>query len=235
MKIGIITWFAGSNLGTCLQAIALQRYLRNAGYEVEVINYEVAPSKRKNIRSLWQKALGQPQKYAMRYAQRKYGHMIDDRNRKIADAITKNCILTDWVHDEAGLIKVCNSFDILVCGSDQIWNPNWYHRFYFADYDVSGFICAVYRVKKRGECRQRILFRGAYERGMDERQYGGGDSGRVPQIASALSDHLCGDSACCVIYSIPFDCVHDLYDMAAGGDSGSGNPVCAGEPAASHP
>ena len=93
MKIGIITWFAGSNLGTCLQAIALQRYLRNAGYEVEVINYEVAPSKRKNIRSLWQKALGQPQKYAMRYAQRKYGHMIDDRNRKIADAITKNCIL----------------------------------------------------------------------------------------------------------------------------------------------
>jgi hypothetical protein len=135
MKIGIITWFAGSNLGTCLQAIALQRYLRNAGYEVEVINYEVAPSKRKNIRSLWQKALGQPQKYAMRYAQRKYGHMIDDRNRKIADAITKNCILTDWVHDEAGLIKVCNSFDILVCGSDQIWNPNWYHRFYFADYD----------------------------------------------------------------------------------------------------
>nr|WP_300832698.1 polysaccharide pyruvyl transferase family protein [uncultured Acetatifactor sp.] len=135
MKIGIITWFTGPNLGTSLQAIALQRYLRNAGYEVEVINYEVVSAKRKSIRLLWQKVLSQPQKYAMTYAQWKYGHMITRRNRKIADAVTKNCILTDRVHDEAELIKVCNSFDILVCGSDQIWNPNWYHRFYFADYD----------------------------------------------------------------------------------------------------
>lgn len=47
MKIGIITWFTGPNLGTSLQAIALQRYLRNAGYEVEVINYEVVSAKRK--------------------------------------------------------------------------------------------------------------------------------------------------------------------------------------------
>lgn len=28
-----------------------------------------------------------------------------------------------------------NSFDLLVSGSDQIWNPNWYHRFYYADYE----------------------------------------------------------------------------------------------------
>ena len=35
MKIGIITWFKYENYGTILQAIALQRYLRNNKFEKE--------------------------------------------------------------------------------------------------------------------------------------------------------------------------------------------------------
>ena len=41
VKIGIVTWFSGSNYGTNLQAIALQQYLRNIGHEVLIVNFEV--------------------------------------------------------------------------------------------------------------------------------------------------------------------------------------------------
>lgn len=39
MKIGIITWFTYENYGTKLQAVALQQYLRNLNYEVQLINF----------------------------------------------------------------------------------------------------------------------------------------------------------------------------------------------------
>lgn len=135
MKIGIITWFTGSNLGTSLQAIGLQRYLRSEGHEVQIINYEVDSPDMKQKRSFWHKITDQPQKYAMKYATWKYKTEIANRDQKIKDAVITNCILTDRIYNEAELIAVCNSFDLLICGSDQIWNPNWYHRFYYADYD----------------------------------------------------------------------------------------------------
>lgn len=135
MKIGIITWFKGSNFGTNLQAIALQRYLRNEGHEVKIINYEVVSSYMKDKRTFWQKVAGYPQKCAIKYATWKYRQEITKRDQKITNAVLTNCILTDKIHDEAEFIEVCNSFELLICGSDQIWNPNWYHRFYFADYD----------------------------------------------------------------------------------------------------
>ena len=48
----------------------------------------------------------------------------------------KKCwILTRRCEAEKDLVEVFNSFDLLISGSDQIWNPNWYHRFYYADYE----------------------------------------------------------------------------------------------------
>lgn len=135
MKIGIITWFTGSNYGTNLQAIALQYYLRKQGHHVEIIHYEVEANDFVK-RSFWKRVANQPEKYISKYAYRKYKKEIQARDRKLKEAIRKNCMLTEKITSEEQLIKVCNSFDLLICGSDQIWNPNWYHRFYFADYDA---------------------------------------------------------------------------------------------------
>lgn len=136
MKIGIITWFTGPNYGTNLQAIALQYYLRNHGYEVNIINYEVPPSKSvKERKNLLKRIIYQPQKYAIKFALNKYRVDITERNNKLSSTIKNKCILTPRVKNVEELINICNSFDLLICGSDQIWNPNWYDRFYFADYD----------------------------------------------------------------------------------------------------
>ena len=60
MKIGIITWFTGSNYGTNLQAIALQYYLRKQGYKVEIVNCEVESKYAKNRRTFFEKVAFQP-------------------------------------------------------------------------------------------------------------------------------------------------------------------------------
>lgn len=134
MKIGIITWFDGANYGTNLQAIALQKYLRNTGYEVKIIDF--IPPKVKDVskRTFWEKVAYQPQKYANLYSEHKYKKQIEDKTQKLKRTIKNNCIFTDLVTDESSYIDTCNQFDILIFGSDQIWNPNWYHRFYYGDY-----------------------------------------------------------------------------------------------------
>lgn len=136
MKIGIITWFTGPNYGTNFQAIALQYYLRKEGHEVKIINYEVPPlQSQKEKKSILKKIAYQPQKYAIKYALHKYAKDIVSRNEKMTNAIQNHCILTSRITNVRQLIDTCNTFDLLICGSDQIWNPNWYDRFYFADYD----------------------------------------------------------------------------------------------------
>lgn len=145
MKLGIITWFTGSNYGTNLQAIALQYYLRNQGYEVNIINYEVPPPNvKKEKKSFIKKLLYQPEKYAIKIAMKRYEPKIEKRNRKIFNAVCSNCIFTPQIKNTEELISVCNTFDLLICGSDQIWNPNWYDRFYFADYDGINTKCISY-------------------------------------------------------------------------------------------
>ena len=136
MRIGIITWFTGPNYGTNLQAVALQYYLRKQGYEVELVNCEVESKYAKNRRTFWERVAFQPEKYAEKFARRVFfKDKIAIRNKKLANAIQKNCVLTKRCENEKDLIEIFNSFDLLISGSDQIWNPNWYHRFYFADYD----------------------------------------------------------------------------------------------------
>ena len=132
MKIGIITWFTGPNYGTNLQAIALQWYLRNQGYYVQIINYEVQDVliKVNFIKRIKNKI----EHIRMKNVEKKYADEIKRKNERLINSIKDNCILTEKIKSEEQLIGVCNSFDLLIIGSDQIWNPNWYHKFYYADY-----------------------------------------------------------------------------------------------------
>lgn len=133
MKIGIITWFSGTNYGTHLQAIALQAFLREMNRHVEIINYEVdVPQKRPMIKRI----MNQPRKFINNLAYKRFDSQIQLRNNKLKAIIKSNCILTDKIECDEEFVRKSNEFDLLICGGDQIWNPNWYHRFYYADYDA---------------------------------------------------------------------------------------------------
>ena len=136
MKIGIITWFTYENYGTKLQAIALQRYLRNLGHYVQLINFvppEIENTKH-NEESIWDKIKKQPQKYKLKFILKKYEDDIKKKHEKMDLIIDKECMLSKKIHSEMEYIDICNSFDLLICGSDQIWNPNLYHKYYYADF-----------------------------------------------------------------------------------------------------
>lgn len=136
MRIGIITWFTGPNYGTNLQAIALQYYLRKQSYEVCIVNCEVDSEYSKNRKTLIERIEFFPEKWAQKFARRVFfKKLIAVRNKKLAASIRRNCVLTRRCNTERDLVETFNSFDLLISGSDQIWNPNWYHRFYYADYD----------------------------------------------------------------------------------------------------
>ena len=137
MNIGVITWFSYENYGTKLQAIALQRYLKNMGHHVQLLNFTPPEllTGTSSKESFWDKIKRQPNKYVNRYILKKNKKHIDIKCKKMDFLINQECSLTQKIKTDEDYIRVCNSFDLLICGSDQIWNPNLYHRYYFADFE----------------------------------------------------------------------------------------------------
>lgn len=137
MKIGIITWFTYENYGTKLQAIALQQYLRNLNHEVQLINFNPPEIENivKNKSTLLKKLKNKYNIYSQKLANKKFSKEIHTRSKRFEDIISEKCILTNKINNNSEYINICNEFDVLICGSDQIWNPNWYHPFYYADFE----------------------------------------------------------------------------------------------------
>lgn len=133
MNIGIITWFGGPNYGTNLQAISLQKYLRKVGYSVQIINYVPPRVGYGKELSIWDRIAHQPQKYVNLYSKGKYKQELEQKNNKIQESLCKHCKFTAQITNDEEYVQICNDFDVLVFGSDQIWNPNWYHPWYYAD------------------------------------------------------------------------------------------------------
>ncbi|PJM76398.1 polysaccharide pyruvyl transferase family protein [Bifidobacterium felsineum] len=139
MNIGIITWFDYENYGTKLQAVALQRYLRNLGHNVQLVNFKLDDSKSStslDTRSLVRKIHDKAKYLLLQAAKKKYVADFAARSDSFRNTITSSCMLTQHITDESTYIEVCNQFDALIFGSDQIWNPNWFHKYYYADYDA---------------------------------------------------------------------------------------------------
>lgn len=135
MKIGIITWFRYENYGTKLQAIALQAYLRGKGHAVQLIDFAVPePSGGLARTSLFSRARNKWKFLQLQRARKKFASQLEVKSRRMEQIIAEHCVLTDYVNDDAAYIHVCNQFDLIICGSDQIWNPNWFHRYYYADF-----------------------------------------------------------------------------------------------------
>lgn len=107
-KIGIITIHSDLNYGAALQAYALNQFLRNKGYESEIINYIKIPN--------------HPRKYPfpinIAYWLMNKPRFI--RYRKfLKNSISKN----KWCSVNDLMTHFNEPYDILISGSDQVWNP----------------------------------------------------------------------------------------------------------------
>lgn len=128
-KIGVITWFRYENYGTALQAIALQEYLRSQNFLpslIETPNVKVSQKGEKKTIFFRLK-----RKLLIKAVSLMFGKYLENRSRKFKEIIYKNY---DVKSVRESFSKTCNKFDLLICGSDQIWNPNWYNDYYFANF-----------------------------------------------------------------------------------------------------
>ena len=127
-RIGMMTFLHNDNYGSILQAWALQRTLEDMGFDAIHIDY--APSRKEKIRNLL--LSGNSPKLILEGMRKKSAtgkmHGGFDEFRKELICTTMPC------RDHAALAKATEDFDVLVCGSDQIWSPVWLNPAYFLDF-----------------------------------------------------------------------------------------------------
>lgn len=125
MKIGIITFHASFNYGSMLQAWAMQTYLEKQGHDVRIVNYRSHVQRQtyhkpldfnnvENSLSSCKRLLLYPSSIRPLY---KKWQLFDD-------FLHHELHLTKEYHTAEDLEKDHFDFDLLICGSDQIWNTN---------------------------------------------------------------------------------------------------------------
>ncbi|MBM6653730.1 polysaccharide pyruvyl transferase family protein [Bacteroides mediterraneensis] len=107
-RIGIITIHSDLNYGAALQAYALNEFLRNRGYQAEIINYIKIPN--------------HPRKYPFPI-NIAYWIMNRPRFTRYRKFLKESISKKSW-HSVNELMNNFNEpYDILISGSDQVWNP----------------------------------------------------------------------------------------------------------------
>lgn len=121
-KVGIVTIHKINNYGAVLQAYALNKYLRDNGYNAKTIDfctYRVAES-----RQVYEKSLN-PKSVLRNLVAFAYSGKIKKRVKNFDSFISENIPLTDNVYYSNEELKAeGNTFDYYICGSDQIWNTH---------------------------------------------------------------------------------------------------------------
>lgn len=118
-KIAILTFYFAYNYGAMLQAYALKKYLESLGNVVNIAPYYPAFLKRGYSINPFYEGLS--------VKHRIYNMFSYPKRYKQAGKFEgfKNILISEKeFSDENDLIKFVESYDMLICGSDQIWNDN---------------------------------------------------------------------------------------------------------------
>jgi hypothetical protein len=137
MKIGLLSYHNSVNYGAVLQIYALKKTLEKLGADVSVIDYKAINSEYEFsldnvIRHIGLSRALVKYLYYHTFAKK----LINAKKRKFTEFINVNFNLTRSFNstDEFGS---GNNYDIVICGSDQIWNPeitNGFDRMMFCDF-----------------------------------------------------------------------------------------------------
>lgn len=117
MKIGILTFHWGTNHGAVLQSYASMKYLQKnfPASSVEIIDYYPSSYEKTLLSAI---KPGRPIIMLSRFSEYKKEKRIAPFRRKLN--------LTKRYKENAELINGgADDYDVLLCGSDQVWNPNF--------------------------------------------------------------------------------------------------------------
>lgn len=124
MKTGIITWHHGGNFGSVLQALALSETLKELGHDAEVINY--LPSPYGQFTPLRNKICYILSKFSSKFTKKVYPQSDSFREQNVSQSPA--------LYNLRALRAYSEKYDVVICGSDQIWAPNVLNEVYFANF-----------------------------------------------------------------------------------------------------
>lgn len=124
-KIAIMTWYTFRNYGTVLQAVALNRVIRDFGYDVSTIAYN--PLERK--KPFAERVLNKIERLLSAS-----DYSSDEKELLFENFIKENICLTSKIHSSEEFHRLNSDFDAFVCGSDQIWGPRWLDTRFYLDF-----------------------------------------------------------------------------------------------------
>lgn len=125
-KAAIVTWCDNNgvtNYGQILQCYAMQKVIEKIGLKTLVVNY-----REKTEWELWQGHFSNGtlnQCYEFINKVYKIERKLDKRILRFRKFIRKNIRLSAPCYTREDVEKCTENCDILLCGSDQIWNPLW--------------------------------------------------------------------------------------------------------------
>lgn len=141
-KVGLITYY-GDNYGGVLQAYALQQMVKANHLDCELISNEFL-NRKTGLKKMKEKmanllcAIKNPSDYlAKRRTYQQYSSQTSSKAKRFEDFRCKNlCINKTGYTCYDDYVKNPPQYDVYLCGSDQIWNPNLYcdNGFYFAGF-----------------------------------------------------------------------------------------------------
>ena len=130
---GILTFLHNDNVGSLLQAFALQRTVASLGWQARLIDY--APSRTEKVRNLL--TSGNSPKLILEGLRKRSSPAAGERHEALA-RFREKLERTPVCRDGAGLRSAAASCDALICGSDQIWSPVWLNPAYFLNFALPG-------------------------------------------------------------------------------------------------
>ena len=122
-KVGLMTFHAAHNYGSVLQAFATQYTIEKLGYPCEIINYRL-----KNQREFYNKLYSY--KFGKKFFVSRLLKLPEHRKarkrlQKFEAFITERLKLTSKEYTTYdALLSLRDQYDVLVSGSDQVWNEN---------------------------------------------------------------------------------------------------------------
>lgn len=137
MKIGILTMNYVQNYGGVLQTYALSQYLKKQGHDIQIINYRNSGKnslsgilaklfERFSLKRGYKSSPIPKKTLSKKYLQ----NFVDFKSSKLK--------YTEQV-DEYSINQICSDLDIVIIGSDQIWNDVYTNRLvYYFDWPFKG-------------------------------------------------------------------------------------------------
>lgn len=126
-KIGLLTWHYYTNYGSLLQTYALLKSIRSLGYDIKVLNYHNPKFGRVSIIKMLIKSITNYIPIGLLKGKLAFLYFPRDRFKRYFNETTV-------AYTEDDLNKLCENFDTIVCGSDQIWAPNVFNPIYFLNF-----------------------------------------------------------------------------------------------------